>query len=262
MMKIYKCGCLQDKFDERDYLMRAYLPAAKPAANVDHTPDMSAVRDQGNEGTCVGFAVASGMKEYQEAIDYNAAIEMSPRFLYSLCKKYDDYPDEEGTTIRMAMKVLKEYGTCRERFWPYRPHQKDKPRQGARKDAARFKEKSYARILNLPELKMSLSSKGPCVCGVEVFEGMMTTKTGMVPMPGKNEAALGGHAVCLVGYNDKKGLVKFKNSWGLKWGERGYAYLPYEYIDRFMMDAWSAVDIDDPNPLTLASVLKYTTRLA
>lgn len=32
------------------------------------------------------------------------------------------------------------------------------------------------------------------------------------------------------------------------------------YIQRYMMDAWSSVDIEDPNPLTLASVLSYQKR--
>jgi C1A family cysteine protease len=160
------------------------------------------------------------------------------------------------------MKVLKKHGVCRESFWPYRPHQDDRPKRGAVRDALRFKEKSYARILNLADLKMSLCSKGPAVCGVEVFRGMIDTATGMVPMPKKEERPLGGHAICLTGYNDKKALIKFKNSWGPDWGEGGYGWLPYEYIDRFMMDAWSSVDIDDPNPLTLANVLSYTTRVA
>jgi len=51
--------------------------------------------------------------------------------------------------------------------------------------------------------------------------------------------------------------VKFKNSWSSKWGDRGYGYLPFEYARHYMMDAWSSVDIEDPNPLTLASVLNY-----
>ncbi|MCK5491938.1 MAG: hypothetical protein KAJ14_02370, partial [Candidatus Omnitrophica bacterium] len=83
------------------------------------------------------------------------------------------------------------------------------------------------------------------------------TKTGLVPMPKKNEAALGGHAICPVGYDDKKKLVKFKNSWAEKWGQKGYGFLPYAYIEQYMLDAWSSVDIEDPNPLTLASVMSY-----
>lgn len=61
-----KLGCIRDKFDERDYLMRAYLPVVKLPKKVDYTKEMSPVRDQGEEGTCVGFAPATGMKEYQE----------------------------------------------------------------------------------------------------------------------------------------------------------------------------------------------------
>ena len=255
-----KLGCIKDKFDDRDYLMRAYLPVIKLPKKIDYTPKLSPVRDQGDEGTCVSFACAAGMKEYQELLDYEKLIELSPRFVYSECKKIDGMPQEEGTTIRAAMQILESKGVCQEKFWPYAPHQKDKPKEGAAVNAKKFCVMTYARILNLNELRLSLASKGPCVIGVEVFEGMMKTKTGIVPMPKKNETALGGHAICPVGYDDKKKVVKFKNSWSDKWGQKGYGFLPYDYVERYMMDAWSSVDIEDPNPLTLASVLNYRER--
>ena len=255
-----KFGCIKDKFDDRDYLMRAYLPVIKLPKKIDYTPKLSPVRDQGDEGTCVSFACAAGMKEYQELLDYKKLVELSPRFVYSECKKIDGMPQEEGTTIRAAMQVLEGKGVCQEKFWPYQPHQKDKPKKGAADNAKKFCVMTYARILNFDELRLSLASKGPCVIGVEVFEGMMKTKTGIVPMPKKNETALGGHAICPVGYDDKKKVIKFKNSWSDQWGQKGYGFLPYDYIERYMMDAWSSVDIEDPNPLTLASVLSYRER--
>ena len=250
-------GCLKDKFDDRDYLMRAYLPALMLPKKVDYTPKMSPIRDQGQAGTCVGFAVASGMKEYQELLDYQKLVELSPRFVYSEAKKIDGMPEEEGTTIRASMQVLKKQGICQEQFWPYQPHQQDKPKQGAQANAKKFRVITYARILNLNELRLSLFSKGPAVLGIEVFEGMMKTKTGIVPLPKKNDVALGGHAIAACGYDDKKKSIKFKNSWSTKWGNKGFGYLSYEYIERYMMDAWSSVDIEDPNPLTLASVIRY-----
>ncbi|MFH1784551.1 MAG: C1 family peptidase [bacterium] len=256
-----KLGCIKDKFDDRDYLMRAYLPVIKLPKKIDYSLKMSPVRDQGEEGTCVGFATAAGMKEYQEFLDYEKLVILSPRFVYSECKKIDGMPRLEGTTIRAAMQVLSDKGVCQEKFWPYQPHQKDKPKEGASSNAEKFRIITYARILNLNELRLSLATKGPCVIGVEVFEAMMKTKTGLVPMPKKHETSLGGHAFCVVGYDDKKKVIKFKNSWTDKWGKKGYGFLPYGYVERYMMDAWSSVDIDDPNPLTLASVLNYRARV-
>ena len=89
-----------------------------------------------------------------------------------------------------------------------------------------------------------------------VFNGMMQTRTGVVPMPRSGEKPLGGHAICPVGYNDAKKIVKFKNSWSSGWGEKGYGYLPYAYIEKYMMDAWSSVDIEDEHPLTIAQVMQ------
>jgi len=240
--------------------MRAYLPVIKLPRKVDYTRGMSPVRDQGDEGICVAFATASGMKEYQEMLDYSKIVVLSPRFVYSECKKIDGMPDAEGTTVRMAMKVIKTKGVCREKFWPYSPHQRTRAKKEANTDAKKFRVLTYARILNLNELRLSLYSKGPCVIGVEVFEGFMMTKTGVVPMPRENESPLGGHAICAVGYDDREKLIKFKNSWSEKWGRKGFGFLPYAYIERYMMDAWSSVDIEDPSPLTLASILKYKER--
>ena len=256
-------GCLKDKFDERDYLMRAYLPVVRLPKRIDWAPKMSAVRDQGKESTCVGFAITTGMKEYQEMLDYKKLVILSPRFLYSEAKKLDDLPEEvEGTTIRAGMQALKKKGVCRESFWPYQPNRSSRHKKGADADAKKFRVLSYARILNLNELRLALATKGPCVIGIEVFKGMMRTKAGVIPMPKKDEVSLGGHAICISGYDDKKKLAKFKNSWSSKWGQRGYGFLSYTYIERYLMDAWSSVDVDDPNPLTLGSVLNYSERAA
>jgi C1A family cysteine protease len=54
----------------------------------------------------------------------------------------------------------------------------------------------------------------------------------------------GGHAICFVGYDSKKKLIKFKNSWGTNWGDNGYGYLPYNYINDFCWDAWAVKDIN------------------
>jgi C1A family cysteine protease len=41
---------------------------------------------------------------------------------------------------------------------------------------------------------------------------------------------MGGHAVLCVGYNDRKQRWIMRNSWGKSWGDKGYFYLPYNYL--------------------------------
>ena len=41
---------------------------------------------------------------------------------------------------------------------------------------------------------------------------------------------VGGHAVCCVGYDDMKQHFIVLNSWGTEWGDRGYCYIPYQFI--------------------------------
>jgi len=243
-----KFGYIKDLDDRRDFLMKGFLPRVDIVLpkSVDLTDKMSPVRNQGNEGTCVGFASVVGMKEYQELQDYKKLVLLSPRFLYNECKKIDGIPNQEGTYIRTAMQVLKKVGVCQEDFWPYQPHQKDKPKDEADSNARKFCVMGYARISGLEELKQSLFFKGPCVIGVKVFKGMMNTKNGVVRMPKCWERSLSGHAICPVGYNDERKLVKFKNSWSEAWGNKGWGFLPYAYIEKYMMDGWSSVDIDDP----------------
>ncbi len=250
---MYALGCKKDPKDLRDIPMGLVLPSIPVPKSFDYTLYMSPVRDQKNEGTCVAFASVVGVKEYFDSKEYKKLLELSPRFVYNLCKKFDGAPDEEGTYPRVAMKVLLNYGVCPESFWPYKPHQKDLPKKKADTSAKKYRIKAYARLKSLIEMKRSLLVNGPFLAGVEVFESWFekkVEKTGLIPMPKQGEELAGGHAVCIAGFDDAKGLLKFKNSWSAKWADKGYGYLPYEYIKKHCSDAWSATDlIEDPKAL-------------
>lgn len=52
-------------------------------------------------------------------------------------------------------------------------------------------------------------------------------------------APVGGHAVTLVGYECKTGRLEdtvfiFRNSWGPNWGEAGYGFVSYAYLERYL----------------------------
>lgn len=249
----YFLGCRKDPKDLRDIPMGLVLPPFAVPKSFDYSAYMSPVRNQGNEGTCVAFASVVGVKEYQDKKEYKKAIFLSPRYLYSLCKKFDGAPEEEGTYPRVAMKILFNYGVCHEAFWPYRPLQKNLPKNGADKDALRFRVKAYARIKGILEMKRSLLVNGPFLAGVEVFKSWFNKKvqdSGLIPMPRVSEESIGGHAICIVGFDDSRKVFKFKNSWGVNWADNGYGYLPYDYLRNFCSDAWSATDlIENPKAL-------------
>ncbi len=250
---LYSFGCRKDPKDLRDIPMALVLPAIPLPKSFDYTASMTPVRDQGTDGTCVAFASVVGVKEYEDSKEYRKLIELSPRYVYSLCKKFDGAPNKEGTYPRLAMKVLLNYGVCPENLWPYKPHQKDRPKKNAEKRAKRYRIKAYARLKSLLEMKRNLLINGPFLAGVKVFKswlGKKAQKTGLIPMPKRKEELIGGHAVCIVGFNDAKQFFKFKNSWSAKWADKGYGYLPYEYIRRYCRDAWSATDlIENPKAL-------------
>jgi len=82
-------------------------------------------------------------------------------------------------------------------------------------------------------MKHTLSAGWPFVFGFvvyESFESGITAQTGIVSMPKKGEKVLGGHAVVAVGYSDDKKWIIVRNSWGSKWGDKGYCYMPYAYF--------------------------------
>ncbi len=61
-------------------------------------------------------------------------------------------------------------------------------------------------------------------------------------MPISDEELTEGHAVLVVGYEDGSvlggGFLILRNSWGLDWGEGGYGYLPFAYIELYEGEAW------------------------
>ena len=56
-------------------------------------------------------------------------------------------------------------------------------------------------------------------------------KTGIVPLPDTTfEQLEGGHCISMVGFDDVLQCFYCANSWGVKWGQKGYFTLPYAYV--------------------------------
>lgn len=76
----------------------------------------------------------------------------------------------------------------------------------------------------------ALASGFPVVIGVQIHRGWDDFEGDTLSRPG--EPSIGGHAVCLVGYKRTGDGVMFRvrNSWGESWGDKGYAWMPSEWL--------------------------------
>jgi hypothetical protein len=81
----------------------------------------------------------------------------------------------------------------------------------------------------------------PVFLGILVYGDMGNAPGGFVTLPKEGTYSDGGHAILATGYlvKDGKEYVKFRNSWGKNWGEKGNGYLPSEYLKDNLIGAYS-----------------------
>jgi C1A family cysteine protease len=253
----YMLNYKPDPLDTRDYKVSAVTEQPLTySLSVDYTSEMSLVKDQGRKGSCVGFAVVA-MKEWQEQKEHIDEMlkgkkykrkakhyDLSEQWLYHKTKEIDDWPNQDGTSIRHALKILQKMGVPPEKAWPYSERTLGSPKRWAKMIALWTMCGIYYRLDGIPQIEWTLKNIGPCLVGFGCYEEIFYVgDDGYVPYPANPEVLYGGHAVCLVGYDSKKKLVKFKNSWGKNWGEKGYGYFSYDYVNNFVWDAWAVKDI-------------------
>ncbi len=98
--------------------------------------------------------------------------------------------------------------------------------------AQNYQGTKYVRLANLAEVKAHLRAGLPCAFGFSCYSGMERVgRDGLIPFPQPGERFEGGHAVMAAGYDDVRGAVLIRNSWGTGWGENGYGWLPYRYFE-------------------------------
>ncbi|PRS59929.1 C1 family peptidase [Bacillus pumilus] len=250
-METYGTGYIPSPIDKRDLIMEGFLPLVFLKPEIDYSSKLVTVINQGTNNTCVGCAFAT-MKEYQELKEHDRYIKLSPLYLYRKCKEVDNISDE-GTHPRIAANILYKMGICEESYLLYESEDGIQPKPGAEENALQYRIKAYAQLTNVQAMKRSLSVNGPFVAGlpISITEWLVNIKKdGMIPMPQNEDSLNFGHAICIVGYDDDKQVFKFQNSWGDNWGDRGFGYLPYDYMDKYGKEAYGATDlVTDPEAL-------------
>jgi C1A family cysteine protease len=102
-------------------------------------------------------------------------------------------------------------------------------------------------------LRQQLAAGYPIAFSVPVYTYWFTEpvrSSGDLRMPLATDHVEGGHAMCIVGYEDDAsvpggGFFVVRNSWGVTWAnsstvEPGYARMPYAYIASYGSSAYTA----------------------
>lgn len=246
-----KYGWIPDLPDQRDFsyaLLAAVIP--KLPSKIDLRKYCSPVENQGNLGSCVGQALAGNL-EFLKIKKLSQLFDFSRLFIYYNARYMRGTTKiDSGASIRDGIKTLVKLGDCLEKYWPYDIDKFTlKPTKKAYQNALNYQILRYYRLTNIKQMKHTLSSGYPFVFGFAVyesFESKKVAKTGIVPLPKKEEKLLGGHAVMAVGYEDRKEWFIVRNSWGKKWGKKGYFYMPYQYLENPYLsgDFWTIRDME------------------
>ncbi|UJR17166.1 hypothetical protein I4U23_004062 [Adineta vaga] len=224
------------KFGASRHLSSKSLPQT-----VDLRPLMTPVENQDNTRSCVANALA-GAYEFLIKKRSGKHIDVSRLFIYYNARCKDGVKeylmDDNGTGIRSGIDALAEFGCCKEKTYPYVLANIDKkPPHYCYVEAANYRIRKAMNVnLNLDEMKACLAEGFPFVFGIKLFQSFLTAKKNggyvPIPRPRSEPTAKGhdGHAMLAVGYDDDMRRFIVRNSWGERWGHKGYCYIPYDYM--------------------------------
>ena len=229
----YGYGWKADQPDFRDFTYTAVTKKVNLPLAVNLRVKCPPVLDQGQLGSCTANAIA-GIHRFCQMVQKETVFPPSRLFVYYNERALEGtVSSDSGAQIRDGFKTINQKGVCSEVLWPYNIAKfKTKPPVACYSDGMKHQTLQYSSLSQTEAaLKGCLADGFPVVFGFSVynsFESNTVAKTGIVPMPKKGEALLGGHAVLLVGYNDTQWIVM--NSWGTGWGDKGYCYFPKAYL--------------------------------
>ncbi len=267
-------GWERDLPDVRDYTPEAdeikkVLAKSQPLktaavaqpASVDLREWCSPIEDQGSLGSCTANA-GVGLVEYYQRRAFGKYLDGSRLFLYKVTRDLLGWVGDQGAYLRDTMKAMVLFGVPPEQYWLYKIATFDEePPAFCYAFAQNYQAIRYYRLdpsgvspsQALTNIKKYLAAGLPCMFGFSVYSSMpgIGDGKGEIPYPQPGERLEGGHAIVAVGYDDAKkigndrGALLIRNSWGKNWGEGGYGWLPYSYVEKGLaVDFWLLVQAE------------------
>lgn len=171
------------------------------------------IENQGNTNMCVVYALSAHLDwnyNIDHGVNNKSSVKIDKHKLYDI---RENKLEDSGMTFKEALDFLK--------------------KKGITSKNGLIKIDRYLKVNSFIALKYALIMNGPCVAGLYVRN------------PDANDfwnggsTIYGGHAVAIVGYNEKGFIIR--NSWGISYGEGGYSILKYEDFNK-IIECWTIVD--------------------
>lgn len=208
--------------------------------------------DQGHQGSCVAWSSAYGARTILEATTTGAnpnQIKFSPSFLYNQI----GLDGCQGSYIIRAMETMTKVGAVPLDQFPYRDDDcSTQPSSSLKQEASQYRMLGFTRLtdgdnvnnLDLFAIKEHLAKDVPVVIGMMVggsfMQDMMGQQVWHPTDEDYNMMGFGGHAMCVIGYDDRKegGAFQILNSWGPQWGQNGVGFVRYNDFKQFVREAY------------------------
>jgi len=217
---------------------------------LDMSDDFPPVGDQGNQNSCVAWAISYVLSYYHHnsytsyyistgIIDCSTIF--SPAFIYNPLNFCTNMP----ILFPDGLDFVKENGVIDQCEMPYQATDycsKPTKDQYNKAYSNRITQYYYANTkITYRLLKEKLSEGYPILIGVYVDNYFVTTykQTSRSYVWGEYRSRdVLGHAMVIVGYNDNIKAFKVMNSWGTSWGESGFIWIDYDFVPNCIVEAY------------------------
>lgn len=233
---------------EQEPLAETYTAHQVKVGSLDMRSKFTAIKNQGQQGSCLSFALTS-IFEYVMQLNAAKEYDLSEAFLYYNARDIDGesaVDEDSGSRFKPSIDSLVKYGIALEKVWPYNENvYSQKPSEEAYADAATRKLISAMNVnLKVEDIKSALVDNCPVAASFTLTRSFFEhgSTDGYIPMPSDEEIASSlnpeseeyrhsCHAMVIVGFSDELQMFIVRNSWGKDWGDNGYCYIPYSYIE-------------------------------
>jgi len=222
------------------------------------------VLSQGSASTCVGYALGYYALSTMHNIKFNRTYwaekvvnSFDPLYAYAMAGSWQKETNcSSGLQMLEAMKTFSEFGNKKMFFGPNKDCE-DSISGDEYEDAADYispyilESFSFIQSYNrnyIENVKKSIYNGQPVITGIgltDSFDLLMGSSSDSsvsdLWSPDESEEKTGGHAVCVIGYDDNKygGSFRVVNSWGKDYGDKGYFWIKYDDLQKYSRESYN-----------------------